>query len=209
MKRFGILIFGIIFFVVLIFVIKMNYKNINSGNNITSKDADSIVNNILNMKSYEANVTIEIISNKNENTYEIKQENIGEKAYKQTIIKPSEIEGMEIIFKDNKLEIKNTKFNLAKIYENYEYIAENALILTSFIKEYNAENETKIIEEENQIIMELKIKNETNKYIKYKTLYIDRNSGKPTKMEIKDVTQKTLVYILYNEIKIDGLQEII
>lgn len=209
MKRFGILILGIIFFVVLIFVIKMNYKNINSVNNITSKDADSIVNNILNMKSYEANVTIEIISNKNENTYEIKQENIGEKAYKQTIIKPSEIEGMEIIFKDNKLEIKNTKFNLAKIYENYEYIAENALILTSFIKEYNAENETKIIEEENQIIMELKIKNETNKYIKYKTLYIDRNSGKPTKMEIKDVTQKTLVYILYNEIKIDGLQEII
>lgn len=209
MRRFGILIFCIIFVVALIFVIKINYKNINSGNNITSKDADSIVNNILNMKSYEANVTIEIISNKNENTYEIKQENIGEKAYKQTIIKPSEIEGMEIIFKDNKLEIKNTKFNLAKIYENYEYIAENALILTSFIKEYNAENETKIIEEENQIIMELKIKNETNKYIKYKTLYIDRNSGKPTKMEIKDVTQKTLVYILYNEIKIDGLQEII
>jgi outer membrane lipoprotein-sorting protein len=45
------------------------------------------------------------------------------------------------------------------------------------------------------------------KYIKYKTLYIDKNTGKPTKMEIKDIAQKVLVYILYNEIKINNLQK--
>ena len=43
-----------------------------------------------------------------------------------------------------------------------------------------------------------------NKYIMYKNLYIDKNTAKPIKMEIQDVNQKLLVYILYNEIKIDS-----
>lgn len=202
-----ILIINII--IILFFVIKINYKNIISGNTITSKSSDSIVSNILNMKSYEANITAKIISNKNENTYEITQENIGEEAYKQIIKQPREIEGMEIIFKENKLEIKNAKLNLAKIYDNYKYIAENELILTSFIKNYEEENEKKIEENENEIIIEIKIKNEANKYVKYKTLYIDKKTEKPVKMEIKDISQKVLVYILYNEIKINALQEIV
>lgn len=199
----------LIIIIILFFVVKINYKNINSGNTIISKDTDSIVNNILNMKSYEADVTLKVISNKNENTYELKQQNIEETAYKQIIKAPREVEGMEIIFKENKLEIKNTKLNLNKIYEDYKYIAENELILTSFIKEYTEENEIKMEEKNDEIIMEVKIKNENNKYVKYKTLYVDKNTGKPTKLEIKDVAQKVRVYILYNEIKINGLQEIV
>lgn len=204
-----ITIIAVIFLLILFFIIKINYKNINSGNTITSKNTDSIVNNILNMKSYEANVTIEITSNKNQNTYKVKQQNIEKNEYKQIVEEPRDIEGMEIIFKDNKLEIKNTKLNLNKIYENYKYIAENELILTSFINDYNSENETRINEEDNQIILEVTLKKELNKYAKYKKLYIDKKTGLPTKMEIKDETQKTLVYILYNEIKINGLQEIV
>ena len=188
-------------------VIKFNYKTQNFGNNINIKNKDSIVNNILNMKSYEADVTINVKSNKNKNTYEIKQENVGENEYKQIIKMPNSAQGMEIIFKENKLEVKNTKLNLSKIYENYKYIAENALILTSFVKEYQAGNETNIQEDEEQIILNVKLKNEQNKYTKYKTLYINKKTGKPTKMEIKDITQNVRVYILYNEIKINSLQE--
>ena len=188
-------------------VIKFNYKTQNFGNNINIKNKDSIVNNILNMKSYEADVTINVKSNKNENTYEIKQENVGENEYKQIIKMPNSAQGMEIIFKENKLEVKNTKLNLSKIYENYKYIAENALILTSFVKEYQAGNETNIQEDEEQIILNVKLKNEQNKYTKYKTLYINKKTGKPTKMEIKDITQNVRVYIYYNEIKIHSLQE--
>ena len=40
-----------------------------------------------------------------------------------------------------------------------------------------------------------------NKYMKYKDLYIDKSSKKPTKMEIKDDSKKTAIYILYNEVK--------
>ena len=137
-------------------VIKFNYKTQNFGNNINIKNKDSIVNNILNMKSYEADVTINVKSNKNENTYEIKQENVGENEYKQIIKMPNSAQGMEIIFKENKLEEKNTKLNLSKIYENYKYIAENELILTSIVKEYQAGNETNIQEDEEQIFINVK-----------------------------------------------------
>ena len=53
---------------------------------------------------------------------------------------------------------------------------------------------------ENELILE--VKNENNPYNVTKKLYIDRKSGKPTKMIVKDINQKTLVYILYTEIEI-------
>ncbi len=208
-KIFIITVITVIFLLILFLILKINYKNIISGNTITSKNTDSIVNNILNMKSYEADVTIDVISNKNQNTYKIKQQNLQENEYKQIVKEPRNIAGIEIIFKNNKLEVKNTKLNLNKIYENYKYLAENELILTSFIKDFNQENETETIEEENQIILEVNIKKELNKYSKYKKLYISKETGLPTKMEIKDEAQNTLVYILYNDIKINGLQEIV
>ncbi len=194
--------------ILIITTIFLVIKNENSGNNIISKNTDSIVNNILNMKSFDANVEITITSNKNQNTYKMNQQNIENEKYKQTIQEPAKIEGTEIIFEENRLEIKNTKLNLSKIYENYQYISENALLLSTFVKEYKEESEKTQTEKDGQIILGLKIKNDENKYTKYKTLYIDKDTGKPVKMEIKDISQKVRVYILYNEIKINALQEI-
>ena len=57
----------------------MDILDFNFGNNIISNSEDSVVNNILNMKSYEADVTIKVVSNKNENTYKMLQQNVGEK----------------------------------------------------------------------------------------------------------------------------------
>ena len=50
--------------------------------------------------------------------------------------------------------------------------------------------------------METELKTE-NKYQKYETLYINKVTGKPTKMEIKDINQNTIIYIIYNEININ------
>ena len=208
-KKTIIILVSVVLLICSFFIIKNYYKIKNSGNNINSKSVDSIVNNILNMKSYEADVLVRVVSNKNENEYKIRQQNIEEKVYRQVIEEPKELKGMEINFRDNKLEIKNNKLNLSKIYDNYKYISENALILTSFVKECKADNEKELEETDNEIVLKLKIKNELNKYEKYKTLYIDKQTGNPTKMEIRDVSQNVRVYILYNEIKINSLQEII
>ena len=39
--------------------------------------------------------------------------------------------------------------------------------------------------------------------IKYKELYIDTKTGKPTKLLIQDNNKKSIIYILYNEIELN------
>ena len=46
-----------------------------------------------------------------------------------------------------------------------------------------------------------------NRYTKNKTLYIDKETCKPTKLEIKDNNEKTTVYILYNEVEINSTKK--
>ena len=43
-----------------------------------------------------------------------------------------------------------------------------------------------------------------NIYIQEKILHIDKQTMKPTQMEIKDNQQKTTIYILYNEVKVSS-----
>ena len=46
-----------------------------------------------------------------------------------------------------------------------------------------------------------------NKYTQNKELYIDKNTGNPTKMEVTDINKNITVYILYKEVKINSLDE--
>ena len=97
---------------------------------------------------------------------------------------------------------------MSKVYKNYKYLTDNFLCLESFISEYKTEKEkskTKLYEKDNKVVLE--INSETNKYISNKKLYIDKKTGKPTKLLIEDVNEKTLIYILYTEIKINDLNK--
>ena len=71
--------------------------------------------------------------------------------------------------------------------------------LNSFIEDYKSCNTSEFLEEENQIVM----KTQSSEKI-YKTLYIDKKTHKPTKLEIKDNNQKSVIYILYNEVKVNS-----
>ena len=203
-----IIIFCIIFIliIILIFFIKNNYKNLKLGNNIINQSADKIKENILNIESYEAKVKIEIKSNKNTNTYEAIQKYHKEKnLYKQEITAPESIAGIVFQYDGSNLQIKNTKLNLNKIYENYNYIGNNELSLNAFIEDYK-NNDNNIYESDKEIILETAVKN-NNKYRAIKRLYISKSTNLPTKMEIQDNSQNTLVYILYNEIEINKLEK--
>ena len=188
-----------------IFFIKNNYKSIKSGNNIINQSADKIKKYILNIESYKANVQITITSNKNTNTYEAIQEYDKENnLYKQEILAPQNLAGTIFEYDGVNLQIKNTELNLSKIYENYNYIGSNELSLNAFIEDYN-NNDTTDYENDEEIILETKIKN-NNKYRAIKKLYISKDTGNPTKLEIQDVSQNTLVYILDNEIEINKMR---
>lgn len=204
-KKLLIFIVLIILLLSIVFFIKIYYKNMIIGNNINSKSTQEIVDNILNMKSYDSNITVRIISNKNENTYVINQTNIENKLFKQEILEPENIKGTMIIYDNGRLNIRNTNLNLNKIYEDYKYITNNQLLLNSFIEDYKNKEIKNIEENENNIVLNVQI--DVNKYIISKTLIVDKNTGKPRELQIKDGSQNTLVYILYNRIEVNGIKE--
>lgn len=190
--------------VIIYFFIKNNYKNLKSGNNMSNKNLKEIEEYILSIRSYNAKIEVEIQSNKNKNKYVLEQKYAEPNVQKQIVLEPSNIEGLETIFDGNNLKINNTKLNLSTIYENYSDVTSNFLWLNTFTEEYKKMIETgkqNIIEQNGIIIMEIKDADELNK-----KLYIERKTGKPIKMQIKNVSKNTTVYILYNEIEINSLK---
>lgn len=183
--------FIILALMILIIFILVNKKN-KIGNNINSQEMES---NILNTNYYELIADIEIKSNKNQNKYVIKQkyqknEKENNIETEQEVLEPSNIAGVKIIKQNNKLIIENTKLDLKSIYENYNYISDNNLDLITFIEEYKNDNNKIYKTEKEKLIM--KVKN--------KTLYIDKKTNKPIKMEIQDANKNIAVYILYREV---------
>ena len=188
--------------ILIIFLLnKTNVKKI--GNNSTSQE---IVDYILNISSYEAKIEVEVKSNKNTNKYILKQQYISPDVATQEVLEPRNISGIKIIKKGNDLKLENTSLNLSNIFENYEYLADNALDLSCFIEDYKESQNSNYEEKDNKIIMNVQTKNE-NKYRQSKKLYIDKSTGNPLKMEITDINQNITVYILYNEVKINSLDK--
>lgn len=166
-------------------------KNFKIGNNTSSQE---IVDYILNINSYEAVIEVDVKSNKNENKYKIKQIYNGNDNNSQEVLEPSNIAGVKLIKEGNNLKLENSNLNLTNILQNYEYISDNVLDLSSFIDNYKNDSNAKWEEKDDKIL--LKTSN--------RTLYINRENGLPEKMEILDNGKKTAIYILYNEVNVNS-----
>lgn len=195
---FLVLIAIVVIAVITIFLI-FYYKNQKNGNNSINKSEEDIINDILGIKCYYAKMNITIETNKNRTDYVITQKIENGKAI-QEVIEPENISGVITEYDEDKLVIKNNKLNLETTFQNYQYMVENRLWLDSFIEEYKSLNSRKQESKENEIILEVQ-KND-NPYNVIKRLYIDKKTGKPLKLTVQDINQKTIVYILYTEIDI-------
>ena len=89
---------------------------------------------------------------------------------------------------------------LEKIYNNYPYIESNIFWLNSFIEEYRNSEQRNITEKNEEIVMQIKRKND--KKIATEELILDKKTLKPTKLSIMDNSKNVMVYILYNEIEL-------
>lgn len=172
-------------------------KNMKIGNN---KSSQEMVDNILNMKTYEAIIEVEVNSNKNQNKYILRQK-YNEKESYQEVLEPSNIKGVKIIKQEGNLKLENSKLNLTSIYENYDCLSENNLDLDCFVNDYKNSNNSKYREENEKIIMET---NSNNNPKINKILYINIKTGKPEKLEIVDTNKKNTVYILYKEVDVNS-----
>ena len=197
MKKKIIIVFVFCLIVFFIFY----YKNYRNGNNISNIKKDKIIEYILNSKlEYTADIEVKVISNKKENIYKMKQE-LKDKKTRQEVLEPSNIRGLIIENENNKLKIQNTNLNLEKIYNDYSMILNNSLFLNVFIEDYK-NNISKEYRNNGEIVLETKLNNSSNTYIKYKKLFINEKNMKPTKLEIEDNTKKTRISIIYNNIEI-------
>ena len=196
----------IIAIVLLIFFIKKAYNPSQTGNNIGNKSLEDIKNYILNISSYEAQIEVTVNSNKNTNKYILKQSCVMPDVFTQEVLEPENIKNLKTVYDGKTLKIENTRLNLTKIYEEYEHIANNILFLSIFIENYKNDENSNIKMENEDIVLECKTKND-NKYQNSQKLYVSKSTGMPIKMEIKDINQNTIVYILYNEIKINSTKK--
>ena len=191
-----IIIITLIAIIFAIFFHIIKSKKTKIGNNSSSQE---IIENILNISSYESTIDVEINSNKNVNRYVIRQKYIAPDISEQEILEPENIQGIKIMRTGNELKVENTKLNISKIYNDYPYMTDNCMDLNTFIETYQQNDKQEYEEKGNEII--LKTENEENPYTKYRILYINKETGNPTRMEIKDNSKKTLIYILYKEVK--------
>ena len=200
-KKTFFLITIIIFLIILILIFSINMsKKSKIGHTNNSQE---IVENILNISSYNATINVKVISNKNENNYIIKQEFKSKDSNLQEVIEPSNIAGTKIIREGNKLTLENSRLNLSSMIENYQSISSNNLDLSSFIEDYKKDSKADYEENENEIKMYAVGNTNNNSDSKCKkTLYIDKETELPTQLEIEWTNKSNKVYILYNEVEI-------
>ena len=192
-KKYWIILLIIVLGISGIFFYKSRVKNSKIGNNKTSQE---IVDNILNISSYEVNITVNVTSNKNSNKYVLKQTYQNPNKSTQEVIEPSNIAGVKIENDGTSTKIENSQLDLSTILDNYNYLGDNCLDLYSFIEDYKKEEKSQFEETDTEIVM--KTSN--------KTLHIDKKSHNPRQMEIKDNKQKTTINILYNEVKVNSIK---
>lgn len=201
-KKRMMIILGLLISIILIIFSSFYYKTKKYGNNI-SRSTDNILEHILNISSYEAELEVTVKSNKTENKYKIKQLYSKPNIMKQIVKEPSNLENLIITYDGKNMKLENTKMSLSKVYEDYSYISTNTLWLSSFIDNYNKESIIKETEDEilieNQIIY--------NDYHTKQILSISKQSTLPTKLEIYDNNKNTKIYIKYNEIKLNKTKQ--
>lgn len=183
----------------LIFLI-FYYKKLKLGNNIINLNEKNIEYILSDNLKYDSKVEVNVYSNKNENEYSLKIKEDGEYSLLEVIGK-KDISGLKIEKKKGDLIVKNSKLKLEKIYEDYKEFTDNSLFLSSFVKEYLETENKEEYENDKEIVIKIIPKN-SNKYIKYKELYIDKENGKPNRMIIRDSSKQVRISIKYTNIEI-------
>lgn len=156
---------------------------------------------ILNIKNYNVEAKVTVYSNKNTNTYNLKQYKMDD-YQKQEVVNSQTNHGIVIENAGNKLTIKNTELGLEQVFENYEELTKNSLGLDSFIKDYRESEKAEVTEDEQYYMLFAKVKKLQNRYIENKTLYINKKTGKIEKIEVKDVNNQRTMFIEYTKLEI-------
>lgn len=200
-RKSKIILIILIITIILIFFLQKAYENVRIGNNNIKSEMD-LIEYILNISSYDAELEVTISSNKTTNKYLLKQYYMEPNFFKQIVIEPTNIKNLETIYNGKSLEIRNTNLSLSKIYEDYAYLNNNMLWLR-YVNEICSTQGYIVKKNDNEIILEFNIKDSNFKGM----LYLNKDINLPTKIEILDNSNKSKIYIEYKEIKLNNIHE--
>ena len=197
MKRKVFIVFSILGIIVLIFTC---YNFFIVGNNKNIDNINEFDRYISKIKNYNIEALVTVNSNKNSNTYSLKQEYKDKKVVQN--IKSQD--GIELTIEnyDGKTVVKNTELTLNKVFYMYKEPFRNSLGLDEFIKDYNSDNRKELIEKGEYYIANVKSNDLNNKYMKSKTLYFNKQTSQIEKMEIKDINNNSTIVIEYTKVQI-------
>ena len=118
-----------------IFLCIFGYKFFIAGNNKNIERVEDIEGWLENIRNYDIEANVIIYSNKNSNTYNLKQHK-KDNYQRQEIFSNDEGNGMIIENEGNRVIIKNTKLELETVFDNYDEVAKNSVGFDSFIEDY-------------------------------------------------------------------------
>ncbi len=192
---------GIILGIFLLFFLQNSDKNLESGNTNNIQTDEELERYILDIRSYRAQMTVSIQSNKTTNRYQMLQEWEKDGIAKMTIEEPENKKGIEIEQNQGTITVKHTQLGLSHIYAQEEEMLGNQLWLNTFIEQYAQDTNRTMKHTEEEIIMEATLQSE-HPYYQYTQLHIDKKTKKPTQLVVQDKDKNHRIYILYNEIEI-------
>lgn len=194
-----------IFIVAIIFILVISifycYKFFIPGNNKSVKDVNELDEYILGIKSYSLEAKITVNSNKNTNTYLLKETNEDGKLVTE-IISESTNNGISFEYKNDSLTIKNTELGLPRIFADYKELFINPLDFNSFVQDYKADDKKEIKTKDDYYIVSVKSMNSQNKYTTHKVLYFSRSKNQIDKLEVKDINNNQTIIIEYSNFKL-------
>lgn len=187
-------------FLCLILII-LGYKFFIPGNTKNIESEVQLEEYILNINDYELEGNVTVYSNKNINTYKLKQQKKGD-YQRQEIVNDDENYGLIIENEGNKITIKNTVLDLTSVFENYEDVAKNSMGLSCFIEDYRETKDAEITEEGQCYKISMNVRNSQNKYVASKCLWINKKNRKIEKFEVSDINNNKTIFIEYTKFEI-------
>lgn len=197
MKPKVFLVFAIL---LILFFILICYKFWHVGNNKNIENIDEFDKYISKIKNYKIEGLVTVNSNKNSNTYSLKQECQGGKVIQN--IESSDGTKLTIENYEDKVIVKNTSLGLDKVFNMYKEPFRNSLGLDEFVYDYKLDDRKELAQKDGYYIANVKINNSNSKYLKSKMLYFNIEKNQIEKMEIKDINNNRTIIIEYTMVQI-------
>lgn len=198
MKRRVFVICVLLFLIILIFYC---YKFFVPGNNKCIGNVNDLDEYLLGICDYSVEAKVTVNSNKNSNSYFLKQSCVDGKCVQEVCDSDG---GSRLVIEnfEDRVVVKNTELSLERVFDSYGEVAMNSMGLDAFIEDYECDDKREVLDRDGYYIVSVRSKNSQNKYAKSKSLFFNKQNNCVEKIVVKDINNNEMVVIEYIKLEI-------